>query len=595
MICASCGTDNRPGRRFCRSCGSGLAAGCPICGAVAEPGDRFCGSCGAPLPEGEGSSPGRDGAPPTPTDGVELTAPTTERRLVSILFADLVGSTAMAEGQDVEAVRELLEPVLRPMPGDRRPLRWDDREVHRRRGDGRLGQPGRPRGRRRAGRPHGAGPGRCGGHAAQPDRDAARGPGRGADRRGRRRPRGARAGDGRRRPGEHRQPAPVRRAAGNRSWSARRRCDRARRPSTTSPPGSRSCTGRTAPVPAWRALRVVAGRRGSGRATRLEAPFVGRDDELRLLKERPPPDRPRASSPPRLDHRHRRDRQEPARLGAGEVHRRAGRRRLLAPGPLAGLRRRARVLGARRDGPAARAHRRDGRSDERPGEARGDDRRVPHRTPTSGHGSSPGSRPCSGLEAAPPGGRRSSRRPGERSSSGSPTVVRPSSSSRTSTGRIPGLLDFVEGLLAAARTRPILVLALARPELIAVAADLGRDGPQSTAARPRTARRRGDGDAPAGSRARDPAGGDRGHPGTVGGDPALRRRDRPDAHRPGTSDRTRRVGSDLVGDLGTLSVPDSLQALLGSRLDALDARDPRPRRARARSSGSASRSRPWPR
>ena len=43
--------------------------------------------------------------------------------------------------------------------------------------------------------------------------------------------------------------------------------------------------GKAAPVPAWRALRVVAERRGRGRDDRLEAPFVGRDAELRLLKD----------------------------------------------------------------------------------------------------------------------------------------------------------------------------------------------------------------------------------------------------------------------------------------------------------------------
>jgi predicted ATPase len=51
------------------------------------------------------------------------------------------------------------------------------------------------------------------------------------------------------------------------------------------PAGEQVLKGRTAPVPAWRALRVAAGRLGSGRVTRLEPPFVGRDDELRLLKE----------------------------------------------------------------------------------------------------------------------------------------------------------------------------------------------------------------------------------------------------------------------------------------------------------------------
>ena len=51
------------------------------------------------------------------------------------------------------------------------------------------------------------------------------------------------------------------------------------------PAGEQSLRGKTAPVTAWRALRVVAERGGRGRSDTLEAPFVGRDDELRLLKD----------------------------------------------------------------------------------------------------------------------------------------------------------------------------------------------------------------------------------------------------------------------------------------------------------------------
>jgi class 3 adenylate cyclase/tetratricopeptide (TPR) repeat protein len=51
------------------------------------------------------------------------------------------------------------------------------------------------------------------------------------------------------------------------------------------PAGEQILKGKTAPVPAWRALRVVAERGGRGRADRLEAPFVGRESELRLLKD----------------------------------------------------------------------------------------------------------------------------------------------------------------------------------------------------------------------------------------------------------------------------------------------------------------------
>jgi len=49
--------------------------------------------------------------------------------------------------------------------------------------------------------------------------------------------------------------------------------------------GEQSLKGKGTPVPAWRALRVVAERGGRNRAEALEAPFVGREEELRLLKD----------------------------------------------------------------------------------------------------------------------------------------------------------------------------------------------------------------------------------------------------------------------------------------------------------------------
>ncbi len=51
------------------------------------------------------------------------------------------------------------------------------------------------------------------------------------------------------------------------------------------PAGEQALKGKASPVPAWVALRVVAERGGKGRSDTLEAPFVGREDELRLLKE----------------------------------------------------------------------------------------------------------------------------------------------------------------------------------------------------------------------------------------------------------------------------------------------------------------------
>ena len=98
MTCTSCGTENREGRKFCAECGSALAHGCPSCGAANEPGERFCGECGTGL--------GATSSPASPT--AVTTAPAAERRLVSVLFADLVGFTTASEGRDAEDTRELL-------------------------------------------------------------------------------------------------------------------------------------------------------------------------------------------------------------------------------------------------------------------------------------------------------------------------------------------------------------------------------------------------------------------------------------------------------------------------------------------------------
>jgi class 3 adenylate cyclase/tetratricopeptide (TPR) repeat protein len=95
MVCASCGTENRPGRKFCSKCGTPLAAVCPACGAPNEVGDAFCGECGTAL------------TTDTPVAPVAST-PAAERRLVSVLFADLVGFTTASEGRDAEETRDLL-------------------------------------------------------------------------------------------------------------------------------------------------------------------------------------------------------------------------------------------------------------------------------------------------------------------------------------------------------------------------------------------------------------------------------------------------------------------------------------------------------
>ncbi len=102
VICGRCSTDNRQGAKFCRSCGASLAAACAQCGAPFEPGQPFCDECGAALAADAAPAPGT--APPPAAAPVQ---PVAERRLVSVLFADLVGFTTLSEGRDSEEVRDL--------------------------------------------------------------------------------------------------------------------------------------------------------------------------------------------------------------------------------------------------------------------------------------------------------------------------------------------------------------------------------------------------------------------------------------------------------------------------------------------------------
>src|SRR5204863_6425780 len=92
-------TTNPASLKFCEECGTRLAETCASCGASLNPGAKFCGECGTPA-----------GASTTSVPGVTQAAAghVAERRLVSVLFADLVGFTPFAEERDAEDVRDTL-------------------------------------------------------------------------------------------------------------------------------------------------------------------------------------------------------------------------------------------------------------------------------------------------------------------------------------------------------------------------------------------------------------------------------------------------------------------------------------------------------
>ncbi len=97
--CAGCGSTNRAGRRFCADCGKPLPVTCAACGFLNQPDEKFCGGCGAALGAGPvAANPAAGG------DAAE-----SERRPVTVLFADLVGFTRMSRELDAEEVHRLLE------------------------------------------------------------------------------------------------------------------------------------------------------------------------------------------------------------------------------------------------------------------------------------------------------------------------------------------------------------------------------------------------------------------------------------------------------------------------------------------------------
>src|SRR6266540_4507678 len=98
--CPSCATENPDGKKFCGKCGSPLVPSCPSCGSPNPPEMNFCGDCGSPLVPGAVAV-----ASPT---AQTREAPAAERRLVSVLFADLVGFTPLSEARDAEEVRQIL-------------------------------------------------------------------------------------------------------------------------------------------------------------------------------------------------------------------------------------------------------------------------------------------------------------------------------------------------------------------------------------------------------------------------------------------------------------------------------------------------------
>ncbi|NJD26993.1 MAG: hypothetical protein FIA92_01705 [Chloroflexi bacterium] len=304
MTCSNCGATGAPGQRFCGDCGSPLAAVCASCGSANPVDHRFCGACGTPISLTAGRSPAASpvatqapgagsrgvtpdvagAAPPaaatadSSTGAAEL--PAAERRLVSVLFADLVGFTPFAEERDAEDTREMLG---RYADLSRELILRYGGTVEKFIGDAVMAVWGAPVAREddaeRAVR------------AALELVEAVPGLGAGIQARA-----AVLTGE-----------VAVNVGATNQGLVVGDIVNTAARLQSAASPGmvlvgahtmraassaiafeeagEQVLKGKSAPVAAWRALRVVAKRGGEGRSDLPEPPFVGRHDELRELKE----------------------------------------------------------------------------------------------------------------------------------------------------------------------------------------------------------------------------------------------------------------------------------------------------------------------
>src|SRR4051812_45542883 len=102
MKCQRCATELLDGSKFCNQCGIALPFACPSCGEANAPGSKFCSQCGAKLRWSHGSEPQSGRVSPTPPTS------SAERRYLTVMFCDLVGSTALSASLDVEDLRDLI-------------------------------------------------------------------------------------------------------------------------------------------------------------------------------------------------------------------------------------------------------------------------------------------------------------------------------------------------------------------------------------------------------------------------------------------------------------------------------------------------------
>jgi class 3 adenylate cyclase/tetratricopeptide (TPR) repeat protein len=276
--CSNCGATNAATAKFCSECGTPLVRNCPNCGTVLAGAPKFCPECGTNL----GIAAGDEGVAPA---AQRPPAPVAERRLVTVLFVDLVGFTTLSETRDAEEVRELLSTYFDTC---RTLITRYGGIVEKFIGDAVMAVWGAPVATEhdaeravRAALELVAAVAAFGDEVGAPELQA--------------------------RAGVLTAEAAVNLAAQGEGMVAGDMVNTASRIQSSAPSGqvfvggsTRRATeaavvyedagtfdlkGKSEPIQLFRALRVVAGAQGSLKSVGLEAPFVGRDRELRLVKE----------------------------------------------------------------------------------------------------------------------------------------------------------------------------------------------------------------------------------------------------------------------------------------------------------------------
>jgi class 3 adenylate cyclase/tetratricopeptide (TPR) repeat protein len=92
--CSVCGAEAMDNARFCPACGTSFVPACRSCGAELPAGARFCPSCATPVEKAQGGE---------------------ERKLVTVLFADVTGSTGLGERLDPEQLRDVMSSYFEAM------------------------------------------------------------------------------------------------------------------------------------------------------------------------------------------------------------------------------------------------------------------------------------------------------------------------------------------------------------------------------------------------------------------------------------------------------------------------------------------------